>query len=156
MNIDLLHRLFIYDHVNGVLYWKDSERRHLAGDDVTKNQSRTKYPMVRVDGVLTYVHIVAWCMYHNTQIPDGFEIDHIDRNTWNFKAENLRAVTHSKNQENRTDSRNKRGEKGISFNKLKKKFEVCIRIDGKSHRKCGISTLSDAIKIRDGFMNGTE
>lgn len=95
-------------------------------------------------------------MYHNTQIPDGFEIDHIDRNTWNFKAENLRAVTHSKNQENRTDSRNKRGEKGISFNKLKKKFEVCIRINGKSHRKCGISTLSDAIKIRDGFMNGTE
>ena len=96
MNIDLLHRLFIYDHVNGVLYWKDSERRHLAGDDVTKNQ------------------------------------------------------------ENRTDSRNKHGEKGISFNRLKKKFEVCIRINGKSHRKCGISTLSDAIKIRNGFMNSTE
>lgn len=44
----------------------------------------------------------------------------------------------------------------LFFNKLKKKFEVCIRIDGNSHRKCGISSLIDTVKIRDGFINSLE
>ena len=40
----------------------------------------------------------------NGEIPEGLEIDHIDRNKHNNKPENLRLVTRSENMANRTRS----------------------------------------------------
>lgn len=156
--IGRLLELFDYDPIEGVLTWKRVWPRchHKFGEVVCSKQVNTAYPIVRINGEPVYLHIIAWMMYNEQPVPEGLEIDHIDRNPRNIKANNLRAVTHSKNQENRIDSRNKHGEKGISFNKLKKKFAVDVLINGVSCRKSGISSLTDAIKIRDEFINGLE
>lgn len=50
---------------------------------------------------LKYVHRLIW-IWHNGPIPEGYFIDHIDRNNTNNKIENLRIATPAQNSWNQT------------------------------------------------------
>ena len=47
-----------------------------------------------------YVYQLIW-IWHNDLIPEGFEIDHIDRDKHNHKIENLRLASKSQNGANK-------------------------------------------------------
>lgn len=57
------------------------------------------------------------------ECPKGFEIDHINRNPLDNRKENLRAVSHSENSQNRPKQRNNTsGYKGVFFDKRRNKW----------------------------------
>jgi hypothetical protein len=65
------------------------------------------------------------------QPPKGFEVDHIDRNPLNNRRDNLRVVTHSTNQQNRIQSNNTSGYKGVSFRANRGTYRAFIKQHGK-------------------------
>jgi len=66
--------------------------------------------------------------------PQGFEIDHIDRNTLNNQKNNLRIVTHSQNQMNKIKQKNNTsGYKGVSWHKHIKKWQGQIGFNKKNY-----------------------
>ncbi len=63
-------------------------------------------------------------------VPEGYEIDHKNRNRLNNLEENLRVCTKLQNINNRT-IQNNNGYKGVSWNKYHKKWKALISINKK-------------------------
>ena len=66
-------------------------------------------------------------------LEDKLTIDHIDRNGLNNQKSNLRIATPSENQHNRgLNKNNTSGYKGVTFNKMAKKWQSQIRYEYKT------------------------
>ena len=63
-------------------------------------QERNQYQRVYIDGVLYSAHIKIWESFNDKQVPEKYQIDHIDGNKQNNKISNLRLVTPSENMKN--------------------------------------------------------
>lgn len=76
------------------------------------NLDRDGYIRVRISGKEYRAHRIIWEM-HNYEIPEGMLVDHIDRDVYNNRIENLRLVTR---QQNNANSGKKYGElpKGVT------------------------------------------
>ena len=121
---EYLNTLFKYDPEQGILHWipqlgkRCNNTRPRAGCYTTKG-----YRIIRIDGRLYKEHRIIWVM-HNGSIPDGLDIDHIDRNTSNNKLENLRLVTRSINHLNKNS-------KGVTYDKTRNKWKAQLTLNGK-------------------------
>lgn len=83
--------------------WKTGEARYIFID--WSGRDHKKYHSVRLyDGLGTrkkfVIHRLMWIVF-NGPIPEGYQIDHIDRNNTNNMLSNLRCVTVSENQLNK-------------------------------------------------------
>jgi len=58
--------------------------------------SRAGYGQLSVDGKLQYAHRLWW-LGHGREIPPGYELDHLCRNTSCVRLDHLEAVTHGDN-----------------------------------------------------------
>jgi len=75
-------------------------------------------------------------------------IDHIDNNPLNNKIENLRECTTSQNQQNRKISnKNTSGHKGVHWRKLTGKWQVKLKLNGKTYYFGHFVNKEDAIKV---------
>lgn len=64
--------------------------------------------------------------------PDGMEVDHKDHDGLNNRRENLRVCTVNQNRRNqRLSSRSSTGLKGVTWNKLKGRYQAGIKVNGK-------------------------
>lgn len=59
------------------------------------------YPYMRVHGISVGAHRVSWVLHNNAEIPDGYEIDHLCRNTICVNPEHLDVVTRQENMRRR-------------------------------------------------------
>lgn len=82
------------------------------------------------------VHRVIWFMHHGI-IPDGMEIDHIDRDKLNNSIENLRLVTREGNCHNINSV-------GVYFNLKRNKWVGYITESGKQRNLGSYDTIIDA------------
>jgi len=118
----------LFDYVEGYLYWKQPGKGRKVGNQVgCKN--KLGYYQCKVNGKQWYVHRIIW-LWHENNLEDGMQIDHIDRNPSNNKIENLRQVTAKKNRQNN----------GGKFVRLKTKgkwkwWEAYAPRTGSSHAK---------------------
>lgn len=109
----------------------------LLDDDIYDKYSRYSWQIIfntynskpcgiagRIDSITYYLtHLILG------RPSKGFEIDHKDGDILNCQRENLRFVTFSQNQWNKgIQSNNSSGYKGVSWNKLAKKWKVSIRV----------------------------
>jgi len=69
-------------------------------------------------------------------VPFGYDTDHINRNKLDNRRENLRFATRSQNNANqRINSYNTSGYKGVSWNKSLKLWMAYIKVNGKRYVK---------------------
>lgn len=107
-----------------------------------------KYTLLSVRGHYVLLHRLVW-MLQNGEIPEGMEVDHIDRNKGNNHPSNLRLATKSENAQNRTARPdNKLGVKGVSYDPPTGKYRAEITVNKKTIRLGRFLTLEAAVKAR--------
>lgn len=85
-----------------------------AGDEAGTLDSNRHW-QVKLDKKLYIVHSIIWKM-HNGDLPQGFVIDHFDRDSTNNRLSNYRVVTQLVNTRNRNPNKNNTsGVHGVNF-----------------------------------------
>ncbi|WP_324029306.1 hypothetical protein GC087_21515 [Pantoea sp. JZ2] len=138
---------FEYGRKNGALIWKERPLEHfinasqqkqfntkfskkIAGSIATVSVAENrKYRVVRLDGVLFYVHRIIY------KLKTGDEpmiIDHISGNTLDNRIENLRTCSITENCRNaRISETNTSGCTGISWSQRKHRWRAYITVNKK-------------------------
>jgi hypothetical protein len=135
VNTEILHSLFEYR--DNLLYNKITRSPTAVKGRVSGSFNKTSgYMRVCVYGVTYGLSRIVW-MFHNGDIPDGMQIDHIDRNPLNNAIENLRCVTPQVNEWNKAH-------KNVNFEKGK--WRARVQKDGKHYNYGLYNFKDDAIK----------
>lgn len=144
---ELLHEYFEYR--DGELYWKVKLSYNTnIGDRAGFLDGR--YRSVKIHKKSYGIHRIIFAMHHG-HLPKM--TDHIDRNTFNNRIENLREVTNQQNQFNTTKNiRNTSGYKNVLFRKDRQKWACRFQINGKHIMRGAFDTPEEAneyaIKLR--------
>jgi len=121
-----------FDHKDGHLYWKKvahPNKQYLVGQEVGCIH-QTGYRHVTWKGKVHKVHRLIFLLEHG-YMPK--EIDHINGNRQDNRLENLREVTRSQNQYNKTIcSNNTSGSRGVSWHKKSNSWVVRISVNHKN------------------------
>lgn len=89
----------LYYYKDGALYARSTSQFKKKDNPLGGLNGRYLYACV--DRKLAPLHRFIW-IWHNGYIPDGMYIDHINRNSFDNRIENLRVATHLENCRNRT------------------------------------------------------
>lgn len=69
-------------------------------------------------------------------VPDGYVVDHINRDTRDNRACNLRVVSKKVNAHNTgLRATNKTGARGVSWDSSRGKYRAALMVDGKQHSR---------------------
>ena len=172
VTVEFLRESFDYDPDTGVLTWKKTRpvwhfesssgyktwhtkySGKVAGCKVTLRRN-LNYLMVKVGGVRTYSHRVAFVIYHG-YFPEM--IDHADGDGLNNRISNLLASNPQSNAKNQKLPHNSRSKlSGIKFLPSNEKWQVNshVSVEGKNKAKslgC-YDTLFEAACVRISWMN---
>jgi hypothetical protein len=147
--IETLCRIFVYDGETGNLSWSFDEdvSPHIRGKQAFTSKGNHGYRQTKYRGIVMLAHRVAWVLMHGEW---PLEVDHINGDKTDNRAENLRNVTHLENCRNACKpSSNKSGFTGVSWDRVNKKWVVRIKtLDGKYANLGRFETIQDAINAR--------
>ena len=116
-----LHELFEYK--DGNFYWKLDKGRAKKGQKANR-LTDSRYEQIKFDQGLHWFHRAVF-VYHNGYLPET--IDHINGNKIDNRIENLRSASYSQNNSNiGLRKNNTSGIKGVSWNKSKKCWHICV------------------------------
>ena len=144
-SIEELESIFTLDRENGQLI-----RRASARGSTRKDTPPTKYRLVSINGKQYMHHRLIWMMANRQKIPDGMQVDHINRDKHDNRPSNLRLVTGSQNRCNTGRSRsNRTGFKGVSYCGAHRRLQATIKLNGKQHRLGWFATAEEAAAAYD-------
>lgn len=123
-----------YNPDSGLVKWIKSPNNNAKVGDEAGGIDGGGYIAFHLHGRRWPAHRAAWVISQGSNVPAGFEIDHIYGNKQNNKLDNLRLVTRSENSQNRKVARkdSKTGLLGVTKHKRSGLFNAYIRLDGKS------------------------
>lgn len=107
-----------------------------AGQIVYGSTHSDGYKVICLNGKLHYLHRVIWEIV-NGPIPDGYEIDHIDRGRANNRIENLRLALKIDNMRYR-ELKPKADGLPIGITKRGDKYQARVMAEGRSYSKSSI------------------
>jgi hypothetical protein len=146
MDKDFLNEILEYR--DGLLYWKKNRGNVKAGS-LAGCHAFKGYWVVRINRKNHYYHRVIYMM-HTGEMPTI--VDHIDGNPSNNKFENLRPADYASNGWNqKIQSNNKSGVKGVCWNKKQQKWVVHCMNNGKNNYLGCFSDLQKAKKVVEEF-----
>ena len=110
----ILKTLFYYKE--GHLYWKKNYNK-MKRNDLAGYVRLNGYTEISVNGESHLSHRIIWTLLKG-EIPDNFQVDHIDEVKSNGKIENLRLSSHTQNKQNQGKHKsNTSGYKGVNWSK---------------------------------------
>ena len=141
----LLH----YNHDTGVFTWLEN-RGSVSAGSVAGCIKKQGYESIKINMVDFFSHRLAWVyMYGDKSLCSDREIDHLNHKRSDNRILNLRVVTRSENQKNRTINKNNTsGHCGVTWNKQAKKWQAQVCSRGKSKYIGVFDVMEDAIKAR--------
>jgi Drexlerviridae HNH endonuclease len=123
-----LSEAFRYE--DGLLYWIKSSRHHRQKGRLAGCLDGAGYWVVELNGRRLYVHRIVWIL-HFGGVPEGWQIDHINRVKSDNHIKNLRLATHIGNGQNRRLNRNNTsGSANISYDRRKNRWRYDKQIAG--------------------------
>ena len=122
---------------------------------VNKKNGTNGYCLVCFNGKIYKYHVILWTLYYNENIPEGFEIDHINGNRIDNRIENLRLVTHRANCQNLKCHREGKIVGGF-YDKSKKKYRVQIGLNNNNIHLGYYKTAEEAHKVYETACNHIE
>jgi hypothetical protein len=139
---EMLQTVLNYDPTTGLLTWKqrdmslfsgpkplqtcNSWNKKFAGKEAFICKSNGGYLTSTVFNKRLMAHRVAWCIFHEKDIEDGMQIDHVNGVTSDNRICNLRVCTQAENQRNVEAKRNTL--RGAHFCKSSGKWQTAIRL----------------------------
>ena len=146
MTQERLKEVLEHDGDTGEFAWKVSGNGRRKGM-MAGTLNSSGYRQIKIDGKRYMAHRLAW-LYIYGEFPEH-QIDHIDHDKANNRIENLRSVTHQENARNSSLSKNNSsGINGVSWHKVKHKWQAQITIDSKKIHLGYFTDLDQAITAR--------
>lgn len=154
----------LLEYKDGKLFWKKARRGcTVAGQEAGYLKKDTGYRELTVRGKRTYAHRVIYEMLVG-EIPEGYEIDHINGDRSDNRIENLRCVTKRDNvraSSKRPRKNNRTGVPGVYYNSSPRMrgYVARIGVNGKKvelgYRKDFFEAvcLRKAAEIRYGYAS---
>lgn len=130
-------------------YYKDGELLYKSGKrkDKIAGCHKGNYYRICINCNVYQLHRVIFLYFHG-YMPEK-EVDHIDRNKYNNKIENLREVSWQCNARNsKIEIRNTSGIKGVNWNKRDKYWRAFIKVDGKFYHIGKSNDFVEAVCMR--------
>jgi len=135
---DLVKELFEYR--DGVLYNRVTRApRAVKGNPAGRFNKSNGYNDVVINGKRYQISRFIW-IYHNGPIPEGMQIDHINRNPADDRIENLRLATQTQNEWNKPKNK---------CNFESGKWRARIKVHGKNIHIGMFDRKEDAIAAYD-------
>lgn len=142
-----LRELLDYNPETGIFTWRVKKAPRLKiGEEAGWIGDR--YRQIGIDRNLYSASRLAW-LYMEGFLPEGIEVDHIDRVKSNNKWENLRLISHACNAKNiGLKSHNVTGVNGVCFDKARNAWLVQMQHNGERVVRKRFKTKIDAIICR--------
>ncbi len=147
---DALIAYLKYNPETGIFtYRKDGKNQFVKKDKTAGHKRKAGYSVIKINGKHYMQHKLAWLYIHG-ELPTM--IDHINRNKFDNRIENLRLTTQMLNSRNRKiSSLNKSGKMGVYWREEVSVFEVRIGSGyGKSIFLGRFKTYDEAVAARLG------
>lgn len=134
LTVHRIRELLSYDPETGDFVWLVNRRKvragSIAGRTWTSRRDGHQYREIRIAGRDYLAHRLAWLLTYG-QWPSEC-IDHVNGDGLDNRLANLREATNSQNQCNKRHQRhNAIGLKGVSFDRLTKKWRARIMVHGR-------------------------
>jgi len=141
-----LHEIFYYDGKD--LRNKIMRNPMALADTLVGCIGGDGYRRVQVNKKGYQVHRLIWEMF-NGEIPEGYEIDHVNHIRDDNRLENLRLVSRQDNRRNQAKSpKNTSGVIGVSRYNPRNKWQAQIKLNGKNIHLGFYDDFNDAVKVR--------
>ncbi len=158
---EVLDDLLRYEPDTGKLFWKERPRKYCKGDQWWKAfnakyegkealtcKDNTGYFTGRIFGKKQYAHRIAWIL-SNGEIPDGYQVDHINQDRSDNPILNLRVVTVQGNRRNQKCWGGKdSGHAGVYQNPNSKNWFASIGVDYEQINLGTYKTIDEAVIAR--------
>jgi hypothetical protein len=133
--IEELMEAFTYDPETGEIRWArvPAHSTVKVGAIAGSIDNRSNTRKIKFKGKQHYAHRFAW-MLHNEELilDEKLQVDHINHDSMDNRACNLRLVTQSANCQNKRKQRNSKSKyKGVSWDEASGKWMARISINGK-------------------------
>ena len=126
-----VRKLFDYDKSAGSLIRKTDVRQCRKGD-IAGTITNKKYYCISINFKRYQTHRLVW-LWHYGYFPENY-IDHINRNTFDNKIENLREASNQCNMRNTNNwASNRSGVKGVCWYTQPKRWVAQVYVFGKKH-----------------------
>lgn len=145
-NFDFLFEYLRYNETKGEFTWikRPNKNIHLHTRAGTKNSAG--YRVISLFGKRYLEHRLAWFFIHG-EMPKH-EIDHINQIRDDNRISNLRQVTRSENQRNKTRKDSRVDEVGIWWCRRRKRYIAEITLNGKKVYQKSFKDIDEAIQQR--------
>lgn len=145
-NFDFLFEYLRYNETKGEFTWikRPNKNIHLHTRAGTKNSAG--YRVISLFGKRYLEHRLAWFFVHG-EMPKH-EIDHINQIRDDNRISNLRQVTRSENQRNKTRKDSRVDEVGIWWCRRRKRYIAEITLNGKKVYQKSFKDIDEAIQQR--------
>lgn len=145
------HELFRYDPETGNLFWKVkpcAKGRVYAGDEIGAGQPEHDYIRTSYRRKKYLAHRIIFEMF-NGPIPEGMEVDHINRKRRDNRLSNLRLVNHRDNMRNMPRlNTNTSGVTGVCWFKRDCRWRAVIVIDRRQKHLGYFDSFEEAAEAR--------
>ena len=141
--------LFVYDRETGIIKWRkkaNGRRGNLVAGGTNFNGDG--YTQINFKGKLYKAHRIAMLLSYGFY-GEGLEVDHLNHIRDDNRLDNLRFVTRTGNQRNRSrNSNNTTGVTGVYYHKGTRKYMANIKVNGMNIYLGYFATLEEATEVR--------
>lgn len=162
---EYLRECFSYNQVTGDLVWKERPAHHFKearmigsfnnkyAGKLIRSKDSSGYYIVNVCRTTFKAHRIIYTLCKG-EIPNGYQVDHINGIRDDNRMDNLRLVTNAGNARNRRlRSDNKTGVNGVCFDKESGKYLATVKVGDKQKNVGRYLTIEQARMARDEYIS---